>query len=279
MGDAPYLLLITLASAPVFMVAIIVLVWKLIDKNLDGGQAILGIGTILLLMMFAISSRSEVFLAVACLSLVIIMLMWPFAERQLDVQSLRAVNADRIERLHKAVSDRPDNIPAQLELAACLHAHGFIGHGIELARVTLEAIPESIDPLSGRSPRNMYTTEIYELKKWMTRATPEQMIQQVRCGACMTFNQPGTIACSQCNEPYLLNLVRKNDFSKGIFGRFVVTGALVSAVFSFTAWASVQFKGIIGVIVIFAGLTAAFIAIKWLFTPGKYSGSNIDSKY
>ncbi|MCB0825343.1 MAG: hypothetical protein KDC26_04075 [Armatimonadetes bacterium] len=279
MGDAPFLFLITLASAPIFMVAIIILVWKLIDKNIDGGQAILGIGTIVLLMVFAIASKSDVFLGVACLSLLIVMLMWPFAERQLDMQSVRAVNADRIERLHQAVSERPDNIPAQLELAACLHAHGFIGHGIELARVTLEAIPDTVDPMTGRSPRNMYTTEVYELKKWMGRATPEQINQRIKCASCMTFNPPGTIACSKCNEPYLLNHVRKNDFAKGIFGRFVVTGALVTAVFSFTAWASVTFKGAMSAVVVLAGLTAAFFAIRWLFTPGKYSGSNIASKY
>lgn len=233
--------LITMAMLPAMGFA----VWWLIGRMIEGAlDAIPGLaGIIILCGMFAvsISSPNQAIAGAFLVVLITGMVFFPYAETQMARVVGREVNAERIEKAHAALSARSDNVAAWFELSRVLYDHGFQGHAIAIADLTLSRLSENMDPIKFQSMRDLFRSEEYLLQRWKRDANPD-LCKPLRCPKCSAMNPPGDVSCSRCGAAYLLEIVRGSNIRKSFLGRLVFGWTLLAGLLCAAAYAGVAFR-------------------------------------
>lgn len=161
-------------------------------------------------------------------TIVTMVMFWPIRRLALE-HELKEIDVDRLERALDACEARPDNVASKLAAAEMLFKYGQLGHAIAMADTAL----------TGANPAH-FRKELAALAQW--RAVAQRAASPVSaCIQCGLTNPAGTIRCSRCEAPVLLDSVR---------GR-VIKGNLMRKLI--TAWA-VGTLVVVGVPTVFAYL-------------------------
>ena len=98
---------------------------------------------------------------------------FPFAYTQLMKREHRLADTDELERAHRAFAAHPDNVGARFQLARCLYMHGMVAHAVAIAEEAVSGLSEEVDPVSNRSYRDMFRSEIFHARQWKAMLKPE----------------------------------------------------------------------------------------------------------
>ena len=150
MGEGLVALLLFFSMFPIFMVCLVVLMKWTVMGEVEAYAGILGILALIAAFAVGMGTKSPFVQGCIVVTLISLMLMFPFAQDYLNRHDLWEVNVDKIDRATEELAIRPDNIPAWFALSRSLYEHGYRGHAIALADMTLERIPTEIDPVQQR---------------------------------------------------------------------------------------------------------------------------------
>ncbi|MDK3161074.1 hypothetical protein QPK87_31620 [Kamptonema cortianum] len=252
---------------PIFMVCLVVLLKWTIMGDVEAYAGILAILALLAAFAVGLGTKSPLVQGCIVVTLISLMLMFPFAQDYLNRHDLWEVNVEKIDRAHEELAIRPDNIPAWFALARSLYEHGYRGHGIALAEMTLDRIPSEIDPVQQRSMRDFYRSEEYELKKWKRESAHPKYFKPLPCRACRHMNRPGFVNCEKCNQPFLLEMARGLASKGQVFGKLILAWAGIAVVIPFSAWAGVSLKGFAQFGAVVGGIAGLGLILFWLLRP------------
>lgn len=257
-----------LVLGPIVGFAVLKIIGLMIDGDLPVVPGITAIG--LLLAMTAVSVQTTNLLVGTSfgIALVAMMATFPFAATQLSIAELKVLDIERLEKAHAALSARPDNAAAQLELARCLHTFELPAHAISIAEHALSQLSQAVDDVKNASVRDMFRGEDILVKRWKRELRPEQ-VRPVACPQCGQLNGPDRLACEGCSGPYLLELARRTDVRARFMAGLVLTWAIICAVIVTIALSSQYLKGAPLTLVIGASVCAAGGSLAWLFRPRK----------
>lgn len=260
-------LLATLFMIPVFGLAIVWVIHKMVSGDVSP-TAGFGILFLLLLMLaIAILVPGQKMMIPVLVIVVVGAVFFPFAETQLEKQGLVEIEDSRIDKAHRELAVRPNNYAARFELARALYERGLHGHAICLAENTINAIPSEPDPMTNATLRDKFHYEESMLRKWKKNVTDKRAFEPVQCPSCKHKNPPGVLACEKCKGPYLLELVRVRDGSRTILPRLLAGFGLTGLLLLVCAWISTALTwpgsaiGILGAMVSIGGL------LNWIYRP------------
>lgn len=263
---------VSLALIPVMGFAAVWIVSRMVQGDLGVAPGLGGLCVLVALMMIAVLVPEQRMTAPVFLVTVVTMAFFPFAETYLERIGLDSAETDRLDRAHRELAVRPENVPARFDLARALYDRGLSGHAIALAEDALNGLSSHMDPLTNRSQRDLFVNEDIMVKKWRRDLKDPRAFDPVKCPDCGAQNPPGHLACAKCKGPYLLTLARKADRQGRIIGRLLTGWSLTAALLVGCAWIGVSVKWPDN-----AGFIAALIAaiggvMTWLFRPRTLRG-------
>jgi hypothetical protein len=266
--DAIPALLIALASGVVLGIAVLLIIYRMIDGNLHVGVGICALVMILVAMSLAVRPPHPAVPGVVLVSALALMAFFPFAEQKLEEFELRAVDAGRMAKSYKAIEVRPDNFAAKFELAKVLHEHGFGHHAIFLAKATLGSLSDEKDEVRNRSMRDVFHREELLLRRWQTEGLG---LETQKCPGCGTNNAATEIFCAGCGRPYLLDIVQGQEVRPRVWAKLVLSWAGLALFIPAVVAIAMNLDGMVR----FGAFVGAFVAIgallAWLFKPPKHS--------
>src|SRR5579862_4844842 len=130
--DALAQFLVAVASGIVLGVAVLLLIYKMIDGDMPVGAGLAALVMIFVSMALAIRPPHPIVPGVVLVMSLTLMAFFPYAEQKLEEFELRAIDAERLARTFEAVRLRPDNFSAKFELARLLYDHGFQAQAMQL---------------------------------------------------------------------------------------------------------------------------------------------------
>lgn len=265
-------LLGTLAMIPIAGLAAVWLVQRMVQGDLNVLAGFFGLFSLVGLFAIAVFVPDNKMLLPVIVLLVSAMVYFPFAETQLEKQELIGVDTSRIDKAHRELSVRPDNVSARFELARALYDRGLPGHAIALAENTLAGLSTQQDAMGNPSMRDKFQSEEYMVKQWRRTNRDPKAFEPVKCRACNTMNPPGTLQCERCKGPYLLELARMRDGSRGITTKVLVGFLLTMSVLVFSSWLAMNTTGATRSLGFIAGLVGVGALLTWLYRPRTMRG-------
>lgn len=260
-------LLGTLAMIPIAGFAAVWLVQRMVSGDLHVLAGFLGLFALVGLFAIAVFVPDNKMLVPVIVLLVSAMVYFPFAETQLEKQELIGIDTSRIDKAHRELSVRPDNVSARFDLARALYDRGLPGHAIALAENTLNGLSTTQDAMGNPSMRDKFQSEDYMIKQWRRTLTDPKAFEPVKCRACNTMNPPGTLQCERCKGPYLLELARMRDGSRGITTKVLVGFVLTMGMLVFCSWLALNTTGATKAVGMVAGLAVVGALLTWLYRP------------
>lgn len=259
-------LLAVLAMIPVVGFGAVWIVQRMVQGDLDLIPGILGMFLLFGLFAIAILVPDQRMLGPVLVILVVGMAFFPFAETQLEKNEMEGIDSSRIDKAHRELSIRPDNLAARFELARALYDRGLGGHAIALSENTLNGLSQERDMMSNQSMREKFRAEDYELAKWKREVTNPKAFEPVKCPSCGHMNPPGVLACDRCKGPYLLELARVKGDSKAIYARLIFGFGLTAGLLVTCAWLG-RLQWPMSLIGILGALVSVGILMTWLYRP------------
>lgn len=224
-ADQAIQLMITLPSALIIGFAVLMIVYRMIDQVVSVAVGFAIISLLLVVLYFCVWPPHPVVPAIALVCVVASIVGFPFAESYLEKILGEELNVDQMEKVLKAWHARPDNVAAQMQLAAALYKQGFRHHAIALANDALNRASSKVDNVSNTSIRDMFRREEYYLRQWEMEQTPAP--REVNCPSCGHKNPVTSIFCQKCEQPHLLHLARSTNTVVAVFGRLALTFAMI----------------------------------------------------
>jgi hypothetical protein len=265
-------LLIAVSAGIVLAVAVLLIIYKMIDGDIQFGVGMASIVFIIGMLLMSIKPPHPALPGIVLVVALTAMTFFPFALSTLEKLELEAHDVDRLERAYRALAQRSDNVAAQFELARCLQQQGFVHHAIAISSRALEGLSTQIDPLKNSSMKDAFRNEDYQLRSWIRqRDSQPPKSDPVRCSSCGNVNEIGQPVCVKCQRPYLLEMVRSLDLRPKLMSRLVLAWAALALFLTGAAALGTAMKGglmyaIIGVAVLGVGFF-----IHWLFRKPKLS--------
>jgi hypothetical protein len=137
----------------------------------------------------------------------------PFLRTALNRREHVRMRIEAVESAYAALSEKQNNLGAQIRLAKALFDQGMVGSAVGIAEVALQGVS-----------RRDYADELRMLKHWKHRLQPQDT-QALRCQGCGNMNPRSEFFCQQCHRPYLLDYAR--GWLKGFaFGKIVGAWAI-----------------------------------------------------
>jgi hypothetical protein len=260
-------LLIALAMSLVSAFAVFRVMKFMFDGELDAGPGIAAIVTIVCVMAATIMSKSTVVAGAVMVSMISLLVFFPYALDQLAGAEARGADIDRLDKAHKEIIARPENVASYFALAQLVHDLGLEGHAVVIAEQTLARLPMEIDPLTNQSIRDVFKAEESRAKHWRRSIVDTAEFRAVACPRCGFRNEPGTIACGRCQGPFLLDLARKIDPRHRLRSRLVLGWAMVAGFLTLTVWSWSVLEGDLRWVTFGGGLAAVAGVLTWLFHP------------
>lgn len=234
MGDlAVVIVMAVMAGTWIF----VVMTW-MAEGEISGRMGIVTIFSSLLLLAVGVSSLVEVVTYAVLLLFIAAPFTMPLYNTIAGQASNRELDLEYFERAHKAFAANPANIGSRFEIAKHLAKLGQFGHAIAIAKGA-ETMLSDDQGAHQRGTRGMFTKELSDMRYWQSVARPEDF-RNVKCPRCSRHNPPGTIACTGCDAPFLLDIVREGTSTRHIgtkialawlcFAGVVATGAMLGSV-------------------------------------------------
>jgi hypothetical protein len=261
-------LLIAISCGVVLGIAALLIVYKMVDKDLPFWAGLCALIMIGVVLAFALHPSNPVVPGVVLVVALSLMVFFPYAVRTLEIFELRAIDADRLERTFEAVRVRPDNFAAKFELAKLLHDHGFIPQAINLANGTLASLSEETDDVRNRSLKDVFINEQRLVKRW--QGEPQDM-QALKCPNCGAFNRAAEVFCTKCSRPYALDIVRGQEVKSKVWGKLVLAWAAIAVFIPVAVGIGMSFDGILRIVSFVGGFALVGGLIAWLFKPPKHA--------
>ena len=258
---------VSLAMIPIVGFAAIWLIGRMIAGDLEPLFGVFALAALVFMVALAVLSPEQRLAGPVIVVLISMMVFFPFAETQMEKQEMVGIDCSRIDKAHRELSIRPQNLAARFELARALHDQGLYGHAIALAENTLNGISTERDVMSMQSLRDKFRAEDSELRKWRRELKDPSAFDPVRCPSCGHLNSPGILVCEQCNGPYLLELARATGDSKAVYGRLVAGFALTAMLVVIGAWIGVSMPWPNSAIGLFFILTVVGGLLTWIYRP------------
>ncbi len=255
-----------LALLAVILPTCVWVVWairKMIDAELSAAQGVAAIGVSLILLFIAIEGGFWVAVVIASLMLATLAAV-PYLASRIDQRLLFEVDEHLLEQAFGAFGENPANAAALFRIATVLYDAGQRGHAIRIAEYAASLLGSEVDPVSNRSLRDLFRKELSDLKRWQEYAQPEDF-KPIRCLRCSMVNPPGTIACSRCQAPVLLDHARRRADPRPFYARLIVGWIAIASALGISVSLGFVVKGnalafaILGVV----ALLGLFLA--WLF--------------
>lgn len=250
-------------------VTIAIIGWML-EREVSVAQ---GLGAIFLafaVLFVSASSKSTFLQAGVAFGLVVVCTVFPFARRAVNRAVHRTLDLEALEKAYEAAILRPDNIAARLAIARAVKDLGLVGHAVVIAERTLAAVSPGYDPITNRSPLDLYRADAAAARQWRQSIRDPRAFDPVRCRRCGALNPPGEIACVRCRAPFLLDVARESVTESNVLGRLVLAGAAVALAQAGLLWLAqrgldgVFWGGSAGILI----LTA--LVLRALFPPGSF---------
>lgn len=258
-------LLITLAMAPVVGFAVLRVVKYMLDGELDAAPGFGAIVTLLGVMVVTIMSKSSVVAGVVLVGVLSLVVFFPFAVDTLANADVRGIDIDRLDRVHREIVARPENVASYFALAELVHKLGLEGHAIVIAERTLASLSNEVDPLKNQSLRDVFKTEESRTKQWRRDLNDQDAFRAVACPRCKRKNEAGTIACSGCQGPFLLDLARGIDPRQRVRSKLVLGFAMVAGFLAGTTYAWSVIEGDLRWLAFGVGLATVAGVFTWMF--------------
>ncbi|MCW5937094.1 MAG: zinc ribbon domain-containing protein [Fimbriimonadaceae bacterium] len=255
-----------LALVPITGAGVVWMVHRMVAGDVGALQGLVGIGCLLSCLGLAAVSGSLVVTATVALVLLAVMVTLPFAEEKLAFADVDAVEVDRLERMQEALRERPDNAAAWLALAKGMHDFGLRGQAVAVADRVLSGMSTSYDPFSNRNQSDIFANEARLLARWKAELRPRDLAP-VPCPRCGSANEPGSIACNQCQGPYVLDVVRLRTSRSRVLGRIVVSFGVVAVTLGSAALIGLSVPSPLNIFTLFGALVLAGGILAWLFRP------------
>jgi|GEM_PF-984510 len=277
--------LITLALIPLFGYGVLRVIRMMIDGDVGAVQgvvalfAVIGVQGVVALfavigtLAIAITARSNAVTGAIALVTIALMAFFPYAATQMERLEHRDIRGDELDKAHRALAERPDNVNARFMIARVLYEQGMVGYAIATVEQTLAGLPDaidpvhnrSIDPVHNRSVRDIYRNEFYTAKQWRNSLRDPKAFDPVKCPACGTMNYPGDLACRGCRGAYLLDLARTMDNPRRFLGKLVMAWALVALVLAAISMAALNYPSSVTFTVAALGIGTVGAVLWWLF--------------
>ncbi|HRF59755.1 MAG TPA: hypothetical protein PLH94_07570 [Fimbriimonadaceae bacterium] len=257
--------LITLALIPLFGYGVLRVIRMMIDGDVGAVQGVVALFAVIGTLAIAITARSNAVTGAIALVTIALMAFFPYAATQMERLEHRDIRGDELDKAHRALAERPDNVNARFMIARVLYEQGMVGYAIATVEQTLAGLPDAIDPVHNRSVRDIYRNEFYTAKQWRNSLRDPKAFDPVKCPACGTMNYPGDLACRGCRGAYLLDLARTMDNPRRFLGKLVMAWALVALVLAAISMAALNYPSSVTFTVAALGIGTVGAVLWWLF--------------
>jgi uncharacterized OB-fold protein len=202
-------------------VMVVSLVHWMIMGEIEAGSGIVGITAALLLGFFTLNPPSPLLAPLFLLASVATLILAPITRFWMNRSALSALEVEAIGRAYELLATNPDNFGAKVRLARSLHNKGITAHAIAIAEQALANVPE-----------RLFADEHRLLTQWKHQARPGDSPVRIRCVECGVPNFPGTLFCTSCGAPFLLDFaqgkwMRSSTVRRAVAGWLVAILALV----------------------------------------------------
>lgn len=219
---------ITLPSAVLVGVCVVIIIHRMISADLAVVHGIVAMGVLLATLALCVRPPHPMFPILAWVAILALMLTYPFAETQLIKVQLRDIDVEKLERSYNALAARPDNAAAAFEVAKQLYAFGFVEQAIAIAESTLMQLSQKVDSVTNASFRDAFRAEQVLVNRWKHTPVPAPPPTARRC-SCGAENPAQAIVCQKCGRPYMLEKVRAINPGKRFAGKLALTWILIAA--------------------------------------------------
>lgn len=240
---------------------------RMVDAEISPIAGVVSIGACVLLAAVAMWGGYIVAAAIGIAMLASLGAM-PFLLSKIDERLHRETDEHLLEQAFEAYGQNPQNVSAHFRIASLLYKYGWRGHAITIAERAAASLSTDVDPVANRSIRDLFRTEIYELREWKREATDNDF-QPVTCLRCRAPNPAGTIACVRCQAPVLLDYARTLTQARPFYSRLFLAWSTVAAVIGGGAIAGLTLQGNARYLAILALLVIAggFLALLFRNKP------------
>jgi hypothetical protein len=259
---------IAIVAGVLLGIAALLIIYKMIDGEFPFLQGMVALFVDLMLILMAVSASSAVVPGVIFVVVLAGMSLFPYAADELEKAELREFDTERLVRAYEAFAQRPDNVSAVFEVARRLYSHGIKGNAIGIASAALNTLSKKQDSVSNRSYRDMFRSEEQTLKTWNREAAKHPNIMKpVPCPRCGHLNPLEYIWCEKCQAPYLIETAENMHLRPKVYGKLLLTFAVLAAVIVLSAALGVMVSGLLCVVLLVLVLAGAGYAIHRLFKP------------
>ncbi|GMU30139.1 MAG: hypothetical protein AMXMBFR19_04770 [Chthonomonadaceae bacterium] len=198
---------------------IISLVHWMVTAEIDFVQGLVGIVVAGALGFLTVNPPHPSLPPLFVLAAVATIALAPVVRVAINRSEMGSIEVEAIDRAYEQLAHKPDNLGAKFRLAKALYNKGIRAHAIEIAREALQGAPE-----------RLFTEELRMLEKWQEAERREPTARRIRCVECGIPNFPGSMYCTTCGAPYLLDYAQGRWVKAGLVRR--VTWAWLAAMFA-----------------------------------------------
>ncbi len=261
-------LILVLFLIPIMGFAAVWIIHKMVTGDLSFFPGLATFACLILLFAVAVLVPGQKMAIPVIVVVVMAMVFYPFAETQIEKMELERIDYSRIDRAHRELSVRPNNVAARFELASALYDRGMAGTAIVLAEDAINGLSTEQDLMSMQSLRDKFRTEEYMLKKWKRESgIGTEVFQPISCPKCQFANPVGTLECQHCHCAYILELARSRDTNKPMIGKLILGFGLTTLLLVGSAWIGQAWPWPKNVMGIGVALLGAGVVMAWLFRP------------
>lgn len=234
-------LLSGIGAGAVFTVWCVLLLHWVMEEVISTKAALVSVLLVIPLMYYAIFPPIPGMQAAIFLMVISTVAFLPQAIKYWEKRENARLDLIPLERSYAALATKPDNVQAAFDIAKWLASGGHYGEAILIATSASQLLSAERDPITNRSPRDVYERELRLLEEW--RRTPHKATTPRRCTECGHLNPPGMLFCEKCGAPFILFLARKSVLTKSDFGRLVVGWCTVAAIIGVSAGYALEHPG------------------------------------
>lgn len=259
--------LVTIPSAVVVAICFLLIFYKMVDGDVPVLPGLGALTVLIGLLWLCVWPPHPALPAVILVSIVALMVTFPFAERQLSDIEQREYDVERLERAVRSLEQKADNPSALFEAARWLYVQGFHHDAIAIGDAALRMLSTKRDEVRNTSMRDQFRAEDRMVAQWRTLPAAPVHESVYKCPACQTQNPPGTLFCNGCRRPYLLDRVKRVDLRSRFWGKLILTWALVGATVVGAASVGLSLEGTPRFMAIGVGVAVLGLLLGFLFRP------------
>ncbi len=181
---------------PVSIWVISMIHW-MVQGDIDAGFGFLGLCAGIALGALTVFSPNPALSPLLLAAAVSIVVLFPFVRSLVNRHALAQLDVEQVERSYEMLEQKPSNSAASLRLARVLYSRGIRGHAIRIAESAFQGMPSSF-----------FQDEARMLQQWKLQTTEPNEFRDLPCARCGELNSAGTLFCTRCKAPFLLDYAR-----------------------------------------------------------------------